>query len=67
MATDLEELRAELTKVTREVNRLSAKVRRLEKKKGDIPGLVKARGILKGADFTDEEIEAAKIRVKDIG
>ncbi len=33
---------------------------------GEIPPLARARGLWKGANFTDEEIEAAKIRVRDL-
>jgi hypothetical protein len=66
MATELEELKSELDKLMREVGTLRARVRKLEAANNGQPGLIQARGILKGADFTEEEIEAAKIRVRDI-
>ncbi|HEV8575274.1 MAG TPA: hypothetical protein VGR43_11275 [Dehalococcoidia bacterium] len=66
MATELEDLKARLDRLSREVMELRQRIRKLQKEEnGDTPSLVKARGLWKGANFTEEEIEAAKIRVKE--
>jgi FtsZ-binding cell division protein ZapB len=66
MATELEELKSRLDRLSREVTELRRQVRNLQKEEnGDAPSLARARGLWKGANFTEEEIEAAKIRVKD--
>ena len=67
MATELEELRAELERVSREVALLREKVRKLAKEDKTRPSLADLRGVWKGANFTEEEIDAAKIRVKEFG
>ena len=67
MATELEELRVELKRISREVDLLRDRVHRLAEDDRDRPTLADLRGVWKGANFTEEEIRAAKIRVKDIG
>ena len=67
MPTELEELRAELERVSREVALLREKVRKLAKEDKTRPSLADLRGVWKGANFTEEEIDAAKIRVKEFG
>ena len=67
VATELSELKSELERINHEVQDLRKRIRNLQEQENeDTPSLAKARGIWKGADFTEEEIEAAKIRVKDI-
>jgi predicted nucleic acid-binding Zn-ribbon protein len=67
MTTELEELKTQLDRLSREVTELKRRVRDLQKdENGEVPSLVKARGLWKGANFTEEEIDAAKIRVKDL-
>ena len=67
MVTELEELRAELKRVSREVELLREKLYRLAKDDKKRMSLADLRGVWKGANFTEEEIEAAKIRVKEVG
>jgi hypothetical protein len=67
MSAEIEELRAELKRVSREVELLREKFFRLARDDKDSTSLADLRGVWKGANFTDEEIEAAKIRVKELG
>jgi hypothetical protein len=67
MATDLSELQAELKRISRDLELLREKVQRLATDGTKRASLADLRGVWKGTDFTEEEIEAAKIRVRDIG
>jgi hypothetical protein len=66
MATELDEIRAELRRVSREVEMLRKKLNRLARDDKESVSLADLRGVWKGANFTEEEIEAAKIRVKEV-
>lgn len=67
MATEIEELKTKVEHIEGELSAARAKIRRLEKKKSkDPPPFTKLYGAWKGAGFTDEEIEAAKIKVRDL-
>jgi len=67
MATELDELKTELERISREVAALRQKLNRALDKEGKGGTLADLRGVWNDVDFTEEEIEAAKIRVKDIG
>ena len=66
MAAELSVLKLELMRIERELKAVRAKIERLEgRQPGEEPPFAKLRGICKGADITEEEIDAVKIRVKD--
>jgi len=67
MATDMKALKIELARIKRELEALEARIGKIEGQEAgpDMP-FAKMRGIWRGkVHFTDEEIEAAKIRVMD--
>ena len=67
MATDMKALKIELARIKRELEALEARIGKIEGQEAgqDMP-FAKMRGVWKGkVHFTEEEIEAAKIRVKD--
>ncbi len=66
MTTDLSMFKVELERIERELDALKDKIHRLEEQDntGEMP-FTKMRGVWKGAGFSEEEIDAAKIRVKD--
>ncbi len=66
MAIDTTLLKMELARIERELEALKARIEKFERKDGrDEMPFAKMRGAWKGANFTEEEIDAAKIRVKD--
>ena len=66
MAAELSVLKLELMRIERELKAVRAKIERLEGRQPDEePPFAKLRGIWKGANITEEEIDAVKIRVKD--
>ena len=67
MATEIDLLRAELARIERELEAVRSKIEKLEKEGVEEPRpFARLRGVWKGkVHFTQEEIDAAKIRVKD--
>ncbi len=66
MAIDTALLKMELARIERELEALKARIEKFERKDGpDEMPFTKMCGAWKGANFTEEEIDAAKIRVKD--
>jgi hypothetical protein len=67
MATEIEELKAKVERIEGELESVRAKIRRLENKGAkEPPPFTKLYGAWKGANFTNEEIEAAKIKARDL-
>ena len=65
MATNVKALKLELARIKREIEALEARLRGAEAREaGEEMPFAKMRGAWKGANFTEEEIDAAKIRVK---
>jgi len=65
MAVNVDALKLELARIKREIEALEARLRSVEAQEvGDEMPFAKMRGAWKGANFTEEEIDAAKIRVK---
>lgn len=66
MSTDLIQLKADLKRVRKEIELIQAKIRIIEQQQRDeVPPFAKLLGVWKGANFTEEEIAAAKIKVKE--
>ena len=67
MAIDVKAFKIELARIKREIEALEAKLSEIEAQEpGTELPFAKMRGVWKGkVHFTEEEIEAAKIRVKD--
>ena len=65
MATNVDALKLELARIKREIEALEARLRGVEAREAreEMP-FAKMRGAWKGADFTEEEIDAAKVRAK---
>ena len=65
MATQLDLLKVELARIKRDIEALEAKIKNLERQTpGEMP-FAKMRGVWKGANFTEEEIDAVKIRARE--
>lgn len=65
MAVNVDALKHELARIKREIEALEGKIRKIEgQEAGEAMPFAKMRGVWKGADFTEEEIDAVKIRVK---
>jgi hypothetical protein len=66
MATELNELKATIKKIEKELSSVRAKVRAMEsREKSGTPPFSKLEGAWQGAGFTEEDIEAAKIKIRD--
>ena len=67
MSTDVNELKADLKRVQSEVALIQARIEQIEQQqRKDVPPFAKLRGSWKGADLTEEEINAAQVRAKDV-
>lgn len=65
MAVNVDALKLELARIKREIEALEVRLRSIEAREaGEEMPFAKMRGAWKGAGFTEEEIKAAKIRVK---
>lgn len=65
MATEVDALKMELARIKREIEALEARLRSIEAgEAGEELPFAKMLGAWKGADFTEEEIDAVKVRVK---
>lgn len=65
MPTNVKALKLELARIKREIEALEARLRGVEAREaGEEMPFAKMRGAWKGANFTEGEIDAAKIRVK---
>ncbi len=65
MSTDVNELKADLKRVQSEIALIQAKIEQIvQQQRSDIPPFAKLRGSWKGADFTEEEIDAAEVRAR---
>ena len=67
VTTELSDVKARIGKIEKELQSLRQKVRSLEgRKRRGVPPFTKLEGAWSGANFTDEEIEAAEVRVRDV-
>ncbi len=67
MSTELEELRATIQMIERELSSVRAKVRALEsREKNATPLFSKLEGAWQGAGFTEDDIEDAKAKIREI-
>lgn len=66
MATQLDLLKVELARIKREIEALETKMKNLERHQPEEVPFAKMRGVWKGAGFTDEEIDAVKIRAREL-
>ena len=67
MAVNVDLLKFELARIKREIEALEAKIRKMEgREAGEEMPFAKMRGVWKGAHFTEEEIDAVKVRVKPL-
>ena len=67
MSTDVNELKASLKRVQSEMALIQARIEQIEQQRhSDVPPFAKLRGSWKGADFTEEEIDAALVGAKDL-
>jgi len=65
MATNVDALKSELARIKREIEALEARIGKIEgQKAGQELPFARMLGAWKGADFTEDEIDAVKIRVK---
>ena len=65
MATNVDALKLELARIKRKIDSLEARLNKIEGQEAgaELP-FARMLGAWKGADFTEEEIDAVKVRVK---
>lgn len=67
MSTDVSELKADLKHVQSKIALIDAKIGQIEQQRhSDVPPFAKLRGSWKGADFTEEAIDAALVGAKGL-
>lgn len=67
MSTNVNELKADLKRVQSKIALIDAKIGQIEQQRhADVPPFAKLRGSWKGANFTEEEIDAALVGAKDL-
>ena len=60
-------MKASLKRVQSEMALIQARIEQIEQQRhSDVPPFAKLRGSWKGADFTEEEIDAALVGAKDL-
>ena len=65
MVTNVDALKIELVRIKREIAALEAKISKIEgQEAGNALPFTKMLGVWKGANFTEEEIDAVKVRLK---